>query len=118
MGSRRAQWHHAIAGNKNNSAAEECRRILKQYKIDIKDPRNAILLPVEPKSIMKGTLHGKHVNNYDEYVLNRLKQATNAEQCLEVMDDIKKELYNGQLQLLIEHRVNTSLRTVRRKSTY
>lgn len=118
MGQRRAQWHHAIAGNKSNAAAEECRSILKKYRIDINDPRNAILLPVEPKSIMKGTIHGKHVNNYDEYVLNRLKQAVTPEQCLEVMDDIKSELYKGNLQLLIEHRVNTALRTVTRLSMY
>lgn len=118
LGKRRAQWHHAIAGNKSNAAAEECRSILKKFKIDINDPRNAILLPVEPKSIMKGTLHGKHVNNYDEYVLNRLKQAATPEQCLEVMDDIKSELYKGNLQLLIEHKVNTALRTVTRKSMY
>lgn len=118
MGARRAQWHHAIAGNKNNPSAEECRRILKKFQIDINDPRNAILLPVEPKSIMKGTLHGKHVNSYDDYVLNRLKQANTTAQCLEIMDDIKKSLYKGQLQLLIDHRVNTALRTVTRKSTY
>lgn len=91
---------------------------MKKFKIDINDPRNAILLPVEPKSIMKGTLHGKHANNYDEYVLNRLKQAATPEQCLEVMDDIKSELYKGNLQLLIEHKVNTALRTVTRKSMY
>ena len=118
MGQRRAQWHHAIAGNKSNAAAEECRSILKKYRIDINDPRNAILLPVEPKSIMRGTIHGKHVNNYDEYVLNRLKQAATPEQCLEVMDDIKRELYKGQLQLLTEHRVNTAIRTVTRESMY
>ena len=118
MGRRRAQWHHAIAGRKSNAAAEECRSILKKYRIDINDPRNAILLPVEPKSIMRGTIHEKHVNNYDEYVLNRLKQAATPEQCLEVMDDIKRELYKGQLQLLTEHRVNTAIRTVTRESMY
>ncbi len=118
MGQRCAQWHHAIAGNKSNAAAEECRGILRKFKIDINDPRNAILLPVEPKSIMRGTIHGKHVNSYDEYVLNKLKQAMTPEQCLEVMDDIKGELYKGQLQLLIKHRVNTALRTVTRESMY
>lgn len=118
MGVRRAQWHHVVAGNKSNAAADECRQILKNFKIDINDPRNAILLPVDPKSIMRGTIHGKHVNSYDEYVLNRLKQAVTPEQCLEVMDDIKKELYQGHLQLLIEHRVNTALRTVTRKSMF
>lgn len=118
MGRRRAQWHHAIAGGKPNAAAEECRSILKKYRIDINDPRNAILLPVEPKSIMRGTIHEYHVNNYDEYVLNRLKQAATPEQCLEVMDDIKRELYKGQLQLLTKHRVNTALRTVTRESMY
>lgn len=118
MGQRRAQWHHLIAGNKSNAAAEESRRILKKFKIDINDPRNAILLPVDPKSIMKGTIHGKHVNSYDEYVLNKLKQAMTPEQCLEVMDDIKRELYKGQLQLLIKHRVNTAFRTVTRESMY
>lgn len=118
MGSRRAQWHHAIAGNKSNASAEECRQILKKFKIDINDPRNAILLPVDPQSIMRGTIHGKHVNSYDEYVLNRLKQAVTPEQCFEVMDDIKKELYQGRLQLLIEHRVNTAFRTVTRESMF
>ena len=118
MGARRAQWHHAIAGNKSNASAEECRKILKKFKIDINDPRNAILLPVDPKSIMKGTLHGKHLNSYDDYVLGRLKQAITPEQCFEVMDDIKKELYKGQLQLLAKHRVNTAIGTVTRKSIY
>lgn len=118
LGQWRAQFHHIIAGNKSNAAAEESRGILRKFKIDINDPRNAILLPVEPKSIMRGTMHGKHVNSYDEYVLNKLKQATNPEQCLEVIDDIKKELYKGQLQLLTKNRVNTALRTVTRKSMY
>lgn len=118
MGARRAQWHHVIAGNKSNAAAEDCRQILKRFKIDINDPRNAMLLPVDPQSIMRGTIHGKHVNSYDEYVLNRLKQAVTQEQCFEIMDDIKKELYQGHLQLLIEHRVNTALRTVTRKSMF
>lgn len=118
MGARRAQWHHVIAGNKSNAAAEGCRQILKRFKIDINDPRNAILLPVDPRSTMRGTIHGKHINSYDEYVLNRLKQAVTPEQCLEVMDDIKKELYQGHLQLLMEHRVNTALRTVTRKSMF
>lgn len=118
MGSRRAQWHHAIAGNKSNASAEECRKILKKFKIDINDPRNAILLPVDPKSIMKGTLHGKHLDSYDDYVLEKLKQAVTPEQCFEIMDDIKKELYKGQLQLLAKHRVNTALGTVIRETTY
>lgn len=118
MRKERAQWHHAIAGNKQNAAAEECRQILKKFKIDINDPRNAVLLPMDPKSIMRGSFHGKHVNSYDEYVLNRLKQAATPEQCLEIMDDIKKELYKGQLQLLIQHRVNTALGTVTKKSMY
>ena len=67
---------------------------------------------------MKGTLHGKHLNSYDDYVLGRLKQAITPEQCFEVMDDIKKELYKGQLQLLAKHRVNTAIGTVTRKSIY
>ena len=118
MGSRRAQWHHAIAGNKDNAAAEKCREILRKFKIDINDGRNGILLPVEPKSIMRGTIHGKHVNNYDEHVFNRLRQAKTQEQCLEIMDEIKKELYLGHLQLLVEHKVNTLFRTVVKESMY
>lgn len=118
MASRRAQWHHAIAGNKKNAAAEECRSILHKYKIDINDPRNAVLLPVEPESIMRGTLHGKHVNSYDEYVLSRLKQALTQDQCFEIMDEIKKDLYKGHLQLLLENKVNTAFRTVTRKTMY
>lgn len=118
MEARRAQWHHAIAGNKKNAAAEECRSIFHKFKIDINDPRNAILLPVEPESIMRGTLHGKHVNSYDEYVLSRLKQALTQDQCFEIMDEIKKDLYKGHIQLLLEHKVNTALRTVTRKTMY
>ncbi len=118
MGSRRAQWHHAIAGNKSNASAEECRKILKKFNIDINDPRNAVLLPVEPESIMKGTLHGKHVNAYDEYVLKRLKQAKTQEQCFEVMDDIKKMLYNGDLQLLTDFKVNRKFGTVVKKPMF
>ena len=118
LGSRRAQWHHVIAGNIDSPSAEECRRILKRFKIDINDPRNAILLPVEPRSIMRGTLHGKHVSNYDDYIYARLKQAKSQAQCLEIMDDLKKEIYKGRIQLLKTHRVNTALRTATKESMY
>ena len=39
------------------------------------------------------------------------------EQALEILDDLKKELYKGQLRLTANHRVNTAIGTVTRNTT-
>lgn len=115
LGGRRAQYHHVVAGN--SPSAERAREILKKFKIDINDPRNGILLPMKPESIMKGTLHKSHLAPYDETVYKRLLMAKTQDQALEILDDIKKELYKGQLRLTNNHAVNTALGTVIRNTT-
>ncbi len=115
LGSRRAQYHHVVAGN--SPSAERARDLLKKFKIDINDPRNGILLPTKPESIMKGTIHKSHLPPYDDIVYDRLKMAKTQEQALEILDDLKKELYKGQLRLTANHRVNTAIGTVTRNTT-
>ena len=104
-----------VAGN--SPSAERARDLLKKFKIDINDPRNGILLPTKPESIMKGTIHKSHLPPYDDIVYDRLKMAKTQEQALEILDDLKKELYKGQLRLTANHRVNTAIGTVTRNTT-
>lgn len=98
-----AEAHHVVAGN--SPAAEKSREILAKTGVGINDPRNGVWLPTSNKSIFKGVKHGRHTKDYDEEVYRRLKEAVDKfgydeDKIMDVLDDIKKELLNGDLELL------------------
>lgn len=100
---RSAQAHHIVPGN--NSLSIRSREILKKCNVDINDPRNGIFLPEHPKSIFKGSIHGKHVPDYDKEILERLetmvkKYGYKERMAEQVLDDVKRDLYNGSIRLL------------------
>ncbi|MCQ2124929.1 MAG: AHH domain-containing protein [Fibrobacter sp.] len=105
LGKRRAQAHHVVPkGGKNSARFNE---ILGNCGIDINDPRNGILLPIDPSSIFKGSIHSNHKANYETYVLERLETVYRKKKggkcpvdaIEKVLDDIKDELYAGTLSL-------------------
>lgn len=99
--------HHIVGGGENSATA---RKVLDKYGININDPRNGILLPTAPEKLLKGTNHnGKHTDDYFDKVNRRLSEAKSKEQCLEILDDIKEELYKGKLALYNDHKANTIL---------
>ncbi len=99
--------HHIVGGGKASAPARE---ILERYGIDINDPRNGIFLPMSPENILKGTNHpGKHQDEYFFEVNRRLGEARSKDQCLEILDDLKEELYKGKMALQDELKANTIL---------
>lgn len=96
------QAHHII-GNETPKAAA----ILQKYGIDINDPMNGIFLPSSGNSGLKGTVHkGRHKQDYYNYVENLFLNCKSKEDCYEVLDKIKSDLYNGKIELYNKHRVN------------
>lgn len=120
LGQKGIQAHHIVAGN--SPTAKETRKILEKCGIDINDARNGILLPMHPKSIFKGSLHGNHIRQYDEIIYQRISEAykkAGKKGVEEALDYIKKDLYKGNIQLLSndKHYVNrlwNSFNNVRR----
>ena len=109
LGEKGIQAHHIVAGN--SPTAKETRKMLEKCGIDINDARNGILLPMHPKSIFKGSLHGNHIRQYDEIVYQRILEAykkTGKKGVEEALDNIKRDLYKGNVQLLSKdkHYVN------------
>lgn len=96
------QAHHII-GNSTPKAAET----LKKYGININDPMNGIFLPYNGNSGLKGTVHnGGHTADYYDYVENLFLNCKSKQDCYEVLDKIKSDLYNGKIELYNKHRVN------------
>lgn len=109
LGQKGFQAHHVVAGN--SPTAKKTRKILEKCGIDINDARNGILLPMHSKSIFKGSLHGNHIREYDEIVYKRISEAYRKfgeKGVEEAIYNIKKDLYNGNIQLLSKdkHYVN------------
>lgn len=109
LGQKGFQAHHVVAGN--SPTAKKTRKILEKCGIDINDARNGILLPMHSKSIFKGSLHGNHIRKYDEIVYERILEAykkAGRKGVKEALDNIKKDLYKGNIQLLSKdkHYVN------------
>lgn len=107
------QTHHIGAGK--DDRAKMVRKIYKKIDFDINDPRNGISLPMYEDSALKGTKHrGSHIDKYFDEVNKRIintyqknKNPKIAKQnILEEIDRIKYELYNGEMKLYNNHRVN------------
>lgn len=112
LGRQPNQAHHVIPGTSSSEAAKKARQILNQCGVDINDMRNCIFLPMHPKSILVGSLHGKHTNQYEEIIKNRLLEAKKKGGCnavMEALDMIKLEITRGKIALLSKqkHSVNT-----------
>ena len=100
------QAHHII-GNRTPKAAA----ILKKYGIDINDPMNGIFLPSNGDSGLKGTVHlGGHTQDYYNYVENLFLNCKSKQDCYDVLDKIKADLYNGKIKLYDtnKHKVNNT----------
>ena len=96
--------HHIVGDNEYSS---ESKAILDKYGIDINAPENGIFLPQNESSDLHGTIHdGKHTKAYNDEVTQRLRTATCKEDVLEILDSIKEDLYNGNMELYNEHKYN------------
>ena len=96
--------HHIVGDNEYSS---ESKAILEKYGIDINSPENGIFLPQNESSDLHGTIHdGKHTKAYNDEVTQRLRCATCKEDVLEILDSIKEDLYNGDMELYHEHKFN------------
>ncbi len=109
LGEKGIQAHHIVAGN--SPTAKGTRKILDKCSIDINDARNGILLPMHPQSIFKGSLHGNHIRQYDEIIYQKISEAykkAGKKGVEEALDNIKIDLYKGNIQLLSKdkHYVN------------
>ena len=96
--------HHIVGDNEYSG---ESKAILEKYGIDINSPENGIFLPQDETSDLHGTIHnGKHTQAYNDEVTQRLKQAKSKEDVLEILDSIKEDLYNGDMELYNNHKYN------------
>lgn len=96
--------HHIVG---NNEYSGESQAILSKYGIDINSPENGIFLPNDKSSDLHGTIHeGKHTKAYNDEVTQRLRMARNKVDVLEILDSIKEDLYNGEMELYNNHKYN------------
>jgi len=94
---------HHIVGNDTPEAAKK----LEEFGIDRNDPANGIFLPASEESKLKGSIHdGRHSKEYCNEVERRFQNVTSKEECLEVLDSLKEDLYNGDLNVNKDNRFN------------
>ncbi len=85
--------HHIVAGD--DPRAEAARNVLKKFNIDINNSTNGVFLPIQ-EGLSKAAYHPKlHKNDYYQKVNERLLEATNKDEVLEVLNDIAKSLLDG-----------------------
>ena len=88
---------HHLVGNDTPQALKK----LHEMGIDINDPANGILLPNSPESPLKGAVHGqgRHTAEYSNEVERRFAKVKTREEALEVLQSLKEDLYNGNLNV-------------------
>lgn len=91
--------HHVVEGT--DPDAEESRKILEKFGIDINDAANGIFLPDGSSgSIFKGAAHmTSHTKEYSEYVHNELKDCKSREEVIAKLISIKHAIYDGKVNL-------------------
>lgn len=102
---------HHIIGNKTPLAAEK----LNKYGIDINDPMNGVFLPSSSRSGLRGTIHrGGHTQDYYDYIEQMFSSCRSKEDCYDVLDKIKNDLYKGKIKLYSDgvNKVNKTFTTV------
>ena len=94
---------HHVVGNETPNAAKK----LEEYGIDRNDPANGIFLPDSEESELKGSIHnGRHSREYYDEVERRFQNVSSREECLEVLDSIKEDLFNGDLNVNKDNKYN------------
>lgn len=107
--------HHLVGVDSRFPSSEVSQNILKKYGIDINDPMNGVLLPNNSSSLLKGTIHhGGHTKSYHDEIARRLQRATNRDECFQILDGIKDDLYKGRLSLYNELKNNTVINSFKR----
>jgi len=92
---------HHIVGNETEIASKK----LEEFGIDRNDPENGIFLPSNEKSELKGPIHeGRHCREYSNEVDRRFANVSSREECLEVLDALKEDVFNGKLKLYTNNR--------------
>ena len=88
---------HHIVGRDTPQAAKK----LEEFEIDRNDPANGIFLPNSSESPLKGAVHGqgRHTADYSNEVEQRFAGVTTREEALEVLQSLKEDLYNGDLNV-------------------
>lgn len=85
--------HHVVG-----SCSKIAKPKLKRYGIDINDAMNGIFLPNNVDSKAKGVGHsGRSGESYCEAVDKRFLGCKSKEDCYIVLDELKKQLYDGEL---------------------
>lgn len=96
------QAHHIIG-----EATPNAKRILEKYGIDINDPMNGIFLPSSGESGLRGTVHnGGHTQTYYNYIEQLFSNCKNRDECYDILDKVKTNLYKGKIQLYNNQRIN------------
>ncbi len=88
------QAHHIVGGTTDIGKAT--RKRLEDLGIDINSSANGVFLPGCGSSKAVGMVHcGKHTQAYEEAIAAELKFATNKEEAIEILSDIRKQLLDG-----------------------
>ncbi len=87
--------HHIIAGGA--AKADEARRVLEKWGIDINDPANGVYLPTKKEIVPDSAYHpGLHTNEYYKEVNTRILKASGSKkEVLEELAKIRGELVAG-----------------------
>jgi len=88
--------HHIVpAEDRRFPGAEEARKILEKFKIDLYDSANGVWLPRKP-GIAEATYHpGVHTKTYYRAVERLLHEAGNRDHAKEILKSIGRGLSNG-----------------------
>ena len=85
--------HHIVAGT--SKKAEEARKILEKFDIDINDAANGVFLPTE-KNISEAMYHPSlHTNKYYDEVNQMLREAETRDDVLDILELISQKLLDG-----------------------
>ena len=87
--------HHIVAGG--DKRADDARKILEKWDIDVNDPSNGVFLPARKEIVSESAYHpGLHTNKYYDEINNRLIRASGSrESVLKELDKIRNELLAG-----------------------
>jgi hypothetical protein len=103
-----SQAHHIVGRDGRYGSSQISQDILDRFEININDPMNGILLPPNSASALKGQNHfGGHPKDYNDIVAQALQSAKTKEQCYEVLDRLKNDVYNCKLLLYNTPKKNT-----------
>lgn len=98
--------HHIVAVDGRYPSSKISQDILKKFNIDINDPMNGIFLPQHRLSVAKGAIHrGGHTKTYNDIIAQRLQIASSKEECYQILDAIKIDLYRGRIPLYNDPKV-------------